>query len=463
MTRPPAPRRPRPPGHAALTHDTWADLGHDWGLVADPGAPEQPPLKVYLPRSTADVVRAVREARDLGQRLVVRGAGHSSNGLVTAAGGAVLLTAGMDRVVALDEPAGTVSVQPGAAVVAVDGMLARAGLGLQVVPDHGDITVGGFASVGGLGPTSVRDGMFVDAVLAVEYVTPEGEVRRCDRERGGEELNLLLAGLGRHGVITELTLRVVPADKRRTVLANRRSRFTDPRALVAATTAAVADPGAAVAVRGSWLDVPLMGGIGRGVLSRYTPAGSPTAGRLRARGAYGLLRGLGRLSTALPAGAGAAAKLAATAGLMRAPRYATALDVQRFSDGVLDWTVGDPARLLVALTPLERAEPVVTGMLAAAVELRERESALTFVSMHLKGIRSDYLTGGSGEPWLEALLVVGVDPHWMTPSALQALVDRVDATCAENGALRYLHTLSRGGEDLDPNARYARARLARSA
>ena len=445
-------------GHSRLTHDTWADLGHDWSVVADPARAPEPPSKVYLPRSTDDVVRAMREARTLGHRVVVRGAGHSSNGLVTDPGGAVLLTSGMDRVLDVDPDAGTVTVQPGVAVVAVDELLAEQGRGLQVVPDHGDITVGGFASVGGLGPTSLHDGMFVDAVLALEYVTPDGEVRRCDREHGRPELLRVLAGLGRHGVITRVTLRTVAADKRGTVLRNRRRRFRDAGAFVAAATRAIADPGAALALRASWLQLPLRPDAGVGVLSAYEPTSSGPVTRLRARSSYAVLRGLGRMSTVLPGGAGVAAKYAATAGLMWAPGHATGLDVQRFSDGVLDWTVGEPARLLVALAPVESAPAVFTAMLDAALDVRDRGSAITFVSIHLKGIRSDYLSGDApGRVWVELLMVVGVDGHPSSPDAVTGLADRVDAICLEHGGLRYMHTLTRGGSRLDPHDRYAPA------
>lgn len=439
-----------PRGHADLTHDAWDDLGHDWGLVGDPGRAGQPPAKVYLPRSTADVARAVREVRSLGQTVVVRGAGHSSNNLVTNPGGAVLLTCGLARVVAVDGYAGTVTVQPGAAVVSVDEALAASGQALAVVPDHPDITVGGFASVGGLGPTSLRDGMFVDHVLAAEYVTPDGAVRRCDRAHRPEELHRLLGGLGRHGIVTELTLRTVPAARHGAVLRNRRQLFAAPEPLVEATCGAVAHPGRAVAVRGSWLDVPLAGGVARGVLSAYEPA-IGTTGRLCAATSYGALRGLGRMSTVLPGGMGVAAKYAATAGLMRAPRFATPGDVQRYSDGILDWTVGDPSRLLVALAPVGSAAPVFTGMLEAALELRDRESVVTFATIHLKGVRSPRLDV-TGRPWVELLMVVGLDPHWMSDDAVQRLADRVDDVCTEHGALRYLHTLSRGGAGLDLNA-----------
>ena len=68
--------------HESFSHDSIDSLGYDWERIADPGIAPRFPFKVYLPRTTADVVRAVREAQLLGQTLRVRSKGHSSNGLV---------------------------------------------------------------------------------------------------------------------------------------------------------------------------------------------------------------------------------------------------------------------------------------------------------------------------------------------------------------------------------------------
>ena len=65
------------------SHDAIASLGYDWSRVADPRAEPRFPFAVYWPQTTEDVVRVVREAADVGDRLLVRGNAHSSNGLST--------------------------------------------------------------------------------------------------------------------------------------------------------------------------------------------------------------------------------------------------------------------------------------------------------------------------------------------------------------------------------------------
>jgi UDP-N-acetylenolpyruvoylglucosamine reductase len=449
-------------GHVAMTHDRWRDLGYDWAQIGDPAVEAQPPFKVYLPRTTADVVCAVEESRRLGHPIVTRGAGHSSNNLVLAPDGALLLTAGLDRVLEIDREADTVTVQPGASVVDVDEALARHGLGLEVVPDHSDITVGGFVSVGGLSAASVRAGMFIDAVLGLEYVDSDGRLQQHSVVDDPAGLRSMLAAQGRTGVITQVRLRAVPADKERAVFRNRRQRFRDLTRFVAAACDTFKRTGgdAPHFARASWLDLAGPGrGLAMGTVSAYHPS---SRGRLRARVAYGTLRSIGRLSTSLPAGAGGAAKKVGSAGLMLAPSYATHRDLERFSDGVIDWTVGDPSRLLVALAPVESAEAVVSGMYEAARELRARTGGLTYVTIHLKGIRSRFLTGPDGEErtYVEVLLVVGIDPSRLAPSDMSSFASSIDAVCLEHSAFRYQHTLvsTRDAEELrrlDPASRYA--------
>src|SRR5215218_6264588 len=87
---------PRPPddswraeisSHESFTHDSIDSLGYDWERIANPAAAPRFPLKVYLPRTTDDLIRILREAKSLGDDLRVRGKGHSSNGLVLTNGG----------------------------------------------------------------------------------------------------------------------------------------------------------------------------------------------------------------------------------------------------------------------------------------------------------------------------------------------------------------------------------------
>src|SRR5215207_3734223 len=203
--------------HEKFSHDSIDHLGYDWERVGDPNIKPKHPFKVYIPRSTEDVAEAVREVKELGQKLTIRSKGHSSNDLVLSDHGAVMLMQAMDGIIDVDEANLTATVQGGAISALVDDHLAPMGLGLPVIGDHKDITVGGFASVGGISPGSHRFGMFIDNVLEIEFVNWDGEIKRCSPDDNPDDFYSLLAGLGRHGVIVEVTLRLIRIDKYRTI------------------------------------------------------------------------------------------------------------------------------------------------------------------------------------------------------------------------------------------------------
>ena len=118
----------------------------------------------------------LKEAKQLGDTLVVRSKGHSSNDLVLAGGGSMLVTEKLSGSIELDESAMTVQVQGGQISAELDEWLAARGLGLPIIGDHNHITVGGFASVGGISGASHWQGLFVDNVVALELVDWDGNL-----------------------------------------------------------------------------------------------------------------------------------------------------------------------------------------------------------------------------------------------------------------------------------------------
>src|SRR4029079_14004850 len=67
----PAPRsgRMKITSHETFDHDSIVSLGYDWSRIANPETQPKLPLKVYLPQSTEDLVKIVKEARQLGETL----------------------------------------------------------------------------------------------------------------------------------------------------------------------------------------------------------------------------------------------------------------------------------------------------------------------------------------------------------------------------------------------------------
>ncbi len=458
-----------PTSHETIRHDSLSGLGYDWSKIADPGIPAKPPFKVYLPRTTEDVVRAVQEARESGDPLVVRGHGHSSNNLVTPDHGVVLLTELLNRIMAVDEPSMTVTMQAGATLMAVDLHLSEAGLGLSIIGDHDHITAAGFASVGGISPASHRYGMFVDTVVALEYVDWEGKVHRASRTDHTEDLLRLLAGTGRHGIITELTVRMIRVDKFRTVYANRRHITTDVNDFVRYSNAMIRDPGDAVMERGVWADFAVPGvssatglTLRVGQFSSYHNTSQSWYKKRWNDIAYGFQHLIGDWAGRLPTLVDDVAKYVGMACIMLSPTYAGMKNIERFTDQILDSTVGDPTRMFVVLAPVDRYESLFYQLYELCVAERKRTGAITFISVYVKSIRSPYLAGPDGdERFCELMLYLGVHPDKMTPVILERLVGRIDHLVAASGAFRYLHSLTSTDpairEKVDANARYERS------
>jgi ribosomal protein S28E/S33 len=445
--------------HEGLSHGALESLGHDWEKVATPTLAPRYPFKVYLPRSTEDIVAAVREARRLGQRVVVRGSGHSSNDLVVREHGVLLSTAYLTGLVSVDAQALTATLQAGAITAEVDERLGRVGLGLPVMGDHNDITAGGFASAGGIGPASHRVGTFIDNVVALDYVDWEGEVHRLRRETDAAEMLRVLGGTGQHGVLATLTLRLVRIDKEATLLRHRRQRPGRVEDFLAQSAREMVDP-ANVLQRCLWMDTALLGRqrtFGR--VYAYGPARRTPWALLRSRVAWRYLYTLGEWAGRLPKLLDTAVKALGFLGMKASPRYGTFRQVERFTDRILDYSVGDPSRFFIALVPMASYPALFQAWYRLARDYRERHGCFTALGLYTKGIQSPWLNGGDGRFYCELTLYTGFSRQGLSPELLERFVSELDEQCLASGAFRYMHTRtvkdSERRRRLDPNTRYA--------
>jgi hypothetical protein len=452
--------------HETFSHDSLDSLGYDWERIGNPKIPPKFPFKVYMPRSPEDVADAVRECKQLGQELKVRSKGHSSNDLVLADRGAVLLMQGMDQIIDVDEDNLAATVQGGAISALIDDHLAPLGLGLPVIGDHRDITVGGFTSVGGISPASHRFGMFIDNVLALQFVNWDGEIKRCSPTENAEDFYSLLAGLGRHGVITEVTLRLIRIDKYRTIWENHQTHYRSMDDFIAGTKPIIEEPGDVMMERGVWVDFKLGGGkhLGLGQFSEYRETTQTAVHKARNAGSYGALHGIGRVAGNLPDKLDMALKYVGMGGVMLSPKYASIKNIEFFTDKVLDSTVGDPTRMLIVLGPLDRYEQLFRSCWGLLDGYREEHGCFTFLSVYVKSIRSDYLARDGYDRFCELMFYTGVHPDRMTPELLDEIVEKFDDIVIENNAYKYMHTRTTKDPEkrakVDPNARHAERRRA---
>jgi glycolate oxidase len=176
------------------------------------------PLAVLAPRDTAEVAACLRAASSAGVPVVTRGAGSGLCGGANAVtGGVVLSLHRMDRILEVEPVERLAVVQPG--VVTADLRAAAAENGLFYPPDPGSVgfcTVGGNVATNAGGMCCVKYGVTGDFVEALEVVLVDGRVLRTGTRTvkgvAGYDLTSLLVGSeGTLGVITEVTVRLVPA------------------------------------------------------------------------------------------------------------------------------------------------------------------------------------------------------------------------------------------------------------
>ncbi len=142
------------------------------------------PLGVVFPRSVDDIEAALEVARARGVPVLPRGGGTSQCG--QAIGRALILDTsrhltGVGRV-----EGGHIEVEPGLVLDHLNKGLRSMGLWFPVDPSTGDrATLGGMAGNNSAGARSLRYGMMIDNVAAVEALLPDG--RRLWLGEGGTE------------------------------------------------------------------------------------------------------------------------------------------------------------------------------------------------------------------------------------------------------------------------------------
>ncbi|MFD0657811.1 FAD-binding oxidoreductase [Thermocatellispora tengchongensis] len=132
-----------------------------------------------MPRDTAEVVAALRYAREQGLPLSVRSGGHGLSGRSTNNGGVVIDLSAMNKVEVLDRQARLVRVEAGARWAQVAQALAPHGLAISS-GDHGNVGVGGLATGGGVGWLVRHYGLTIDHIRAADVVLADGTVVRAD-------------------------------------------------------------------------------------------------------------------------------------------------------------------------------------------------------------------------------------------------------------------------------------------
>ncbi len=213
--------------------------------------------RVYRPEWPDEVPAMLAEIRE---SLLPRGAGMAYGDAGLNDGRGTLETRRLDRLLALDQAAATVTCQGGLALRDLVAVALRRGLFLAVSPGTWKPTVGGCIACDVHGKNHHVAGSFLDHVLRFRLALADGRVVECSREENADLFLATAGGMGLTGVILDATLRL-----QRVASAWMRVRYLKARDLDA-TLAALERP-EPEPYNVAWLDVLARGArLGRSVL-----------------------------------------------------------------------------------------------------------------------------------------------------------------------------------------------------
>jgi FAD-linked oxidoreductase len=165
------------------------------------------PVDIAHPSSTGEVQAIVAQAARDGHTVKAFGAGHSFTPIAATEGVALHLDR-MNRVLDHDTTTGLVRVQAGISLRELNPRLKALGLALPNLGDIDPQSVAGAISTGTHGTGGRLHGIAA-AVDGLQLVTGDGSVLEVDADHAWARA--VPVGLGALGVVTEVTLRCVPA------------------------------------------------------------------------------------------------------------------------------------------------------------------------------------------------------------------------------------------------------------
>ena len=184
----------------------------------------QVPGAVALPRTRDELLTCLRICREHGVPIIPRGAGTGlSGGALPSETGLLLSMARFNRILEIDPDNRCAVVQPGVRNLAISE--AAAPQGLYYAPDPSSqiaCSIGGNVAENAGGVHCLKYGLTVHNVIGLELVTLDGETIRLGGKTldtaGLDLLAFMIGSEGMLGIVTEVTVRLLPRPERTQVL-----------------------------------------------------------------------------------------------------------------------------------------------------------------------------------------------------------------------------------------------------
>jgi len=200
------------PGEGVIADDKGMAVYESDGLTAY----HNMPLIVVLPETVDQVAAVMRYCNENSVKIVPRGAGTSLSGGALPAADAITLGMGkFNRVLEVDYENRCARVQPGVTNLGITYAVEQDGF--YYAPDPSSqiaCTIGGNVAENSGGVHCLKYGLTTNNILSIEMVLPDGEILRLGGKHmdaeGYDLLGLMTGSEGLLGVITEVTVRILP-------------------------------------------------------------------------------------------------------------------------------------------------------------------------------------------------------------------------------------------------------------
>ena len=184
----------------------------------------QTPLIVVLPRTEEEVIQILRICRAAKMPVVARGAGTGlSGGALPHAQGVLLSLARLKNILEIDPAARTARVQPGVRNLAISE--AAMPYGLYYAPDPSSqiaCSIGGNVAENSGGVHCLKYGLTVHNIFKLRVITIEGDILQIGSDGldapGYDLLALMTGSEGMLGIVTEVTVKLIPRPEKAEVV-----------------------------------------------------------------------------------------------------------------------------------------------------------------------------------------------------------------------------------------------------
>jgi FAD/FMN-containing dehydrogenase/NAD-dependent dihydropyrimidine dehydrogenase PreA subunit len=168
---------------------------------------ETQPSFVVQPQNVDEIRKVLAFANDKKVPVIPRGAASwGFGGVIPTEGGIVIDLSPFRKILDINVPQKTVTVEAGARWSDIDIMAKKEGLCLMTYPSSKFSTVAGWISTGGYGINSLRYGHISKQIVSMTVITASGEIKKLSP--ADQDFQYFVSTEGEFGIVAEITLKL---------------------------------------------------------------------------------------------------------------------------------------------------------------------------------------------------------------------------------------------------------------